>query len=153
MSETSITPNSGDDDAGNSTSSFDDPRVPLQRALRFGSIALAIITVVSLAVWGGMRELPGIWGVLIGAAIGGGFVLITAASVLITSKSTPSTTMAVVLGGWLLKVVLLIVVLMIIQGMDFYDTMALFVTVVLALVVVLGTEVWGIITARVTYVS
>lgn len=136
-----------------SASSFDDPRVPLQRALRFGSIALAIITVASLAIWGGLRELPGIWGVVIGAAIGGGFVLITAASVLVTSKSTPSTTMAVVLGGWLLKVVLLIVVLMVIRGMDFYDTMALFVTVVLAMVAVLGTEVWGIITARVTYVS
>lgn len=136
-----------------STSSFDDPRVPLQRALRFGSIALAIITVASLAIWGGLRELPGIWGVVIGAAIGGGFVLITAASVLVTSKSTPSTTMAIVLGGWLLKVVLLIVVLMVIREMDFYDTMALFVTVVLAMVAVLGTEVWGIITARVTYVS
>ena len=136
-----------------STNNFDNPRVPLQRALRFGSIALAIITVVSLAIWGGVRGLPGIWGVLIGAAIGGGFVLITAASVLVTSKSTPSTTMAVVLGGWLLKVVLLIVVLMIIRDMDFYDTMAMFITVVLAMVAVLGTEVWGIITARVTYVS
>lgn len=140
-------------DLDNGGSSFDDPRVPLQRALRFGSIALVIITVASLAIWGGLRELPGIWGVLIGAAVGGGFVLITAASVLVTSKSTPSTTMAIVLGGWLLKVVLLIIVLMVIRGMDFYDTMALFVTVVLALIAVLGTEVWGIITARVTYVS
>ena len=102
---------------GASTSSFDDPRVPLQRALRLGSIALAIITVLSLAIWGGVRGLPGIWGVVIGAAIGGGFVLITAALVLFTAKSAPSTTMAVVLGGWLLKVVLLIVVLMIIRDL------------------------------------
>ena len=138
---------------GASTSSYDDPRVPLQRALRFGSTALAIITVVSLAIWGGVRGLPGIWGVVIGAAIGGGFVLITAALVLFTSKSAPSTTKAVVLGGWLLKVVLLIIVLMIIRDMEFYDTMAMFITVVLAMVVVLGTEVWGIITARVTYIS
>ena len=138
---------------GASTSSFDDPRVPLQRALRLGSIALAIITVVSLAIWGGVRGLPGIWGVVIGAAIGGGFVLITAALVLFTSKSAPSTTMAVVLGGWLLKVVLLIIVLMIIKDMEFYNTMAMFITVVLAMVVVLGTEVWWIITARVTYIS
>ena len=138
---------------GASTSSYDDPGVPLQRALRFGSTALAIITVVSLAIWGGVRGLPGIWGVVIGAAIGGGFVLITAALVLFTSKSAPSTTMAVVLGGWLLKVVLLIIVLMIIRDMEFYDTMAMFITVVLAMVVVLGTEVWGIITARVTYIS
>ena len=140
------------DDSGG-TSSFDDPRVPLQRALRFGTIALAIITVASLAIWGGVRGLPGIWGVVVGAAIGGGFVLITAALVLVTSKSSPSTTMAVVLGGWLLKVVLLIIVLMIIKDMEFYDTMAMFITVVLAMISVLGTEVWGIITSRVTYIS
>ena len=92
-------------------------------------------------------------GVVIGAAIGGGFVLITAALVLFTAKSAPSTTMAVVLGGWLLKVVLLIVVLMIIRDLEFYDTMAMFITVVLAMIAVLGTEVWGIITSRVTYIS
>lgn len=138
---------------GASTSSFDDPRVPLQRALRLGSIALAIIAVLSLAIWGGVRGLPGIWGVVIGAAIGGGFVLITAALVLFTAKSAPSTTMAVVLGGWLIKVVLLIIVLMIIRDLEFYDTMAMFITVVLAMIAVLGTEVWGIITSRVTYIS
>ena len=90
---------------------------------------------------------------LLGAAIGGGFVLLTALSVLVTANSSPSTTMAVVLGGWLVKVVLLIIVLLAIRGMDFYDNVALFMTVILALIIVLGTEVWGIITSRVTYVS
>ena len=40
-----------------------------------------------------------------------------------------------------------------IRDLDFYDTWALFITVVLALVVTLGTEVWGVVTSRVTYVS
>ncbi|MDO5512782.1 hypothetical protein [Corynebacterium sp.] len=134
-------------------SEYDDPRRPLLRAVRFGSIALVILTVISLAVWGGMRELPGIWGVLIGAAIGGGFVLMTAASVLFTSSTNPATTGAVVLGSWLLKIVVLIIILAIIRDMVFYDRMALLVTLVLALVVVLATEVWGVITAKVTYVN
>ena len=134
-------------------SEYDDPRRPLLRAVRFGSIALVILTVISLAVWGGMRDLPGIWGVLIGAAIGGGFVLMTAASVLFTSSTNPATTGAVVLGSWLLKIVVLIIILAIIRDMEFYDRMALLVTLILALIVVLATEVWGVITAKVTYVN
>lgn len=144
---------SRDASQSNEASDFDDPRRPLVRAVRFGAIALTVITIASLAIWGGLRDLPGIWGVLIGAAIGGGFVLLTALSVLITSNTSPANTAAVVLGSWLVKIVVLIGVLLVIRNMEFYDTMALFVTVVVALLVVLGTEVWGIITARVTYVS
>ena len=134
-------------------SPYDDHRRPLKRALRLGAIGLVVVTIASLAIWGGVRGFPGIWGVLVGAAIGGGFVLFTAASVLLTARTTPSTTMAVVLGGWLLKVVILIMVLLLIKDLEFYDTMALFVTVLLALAVTLGTEVWGVITSNVTYVS
>ncbi|MDO5671141.1 MAG: hypothetical protein Q4G50_14215 [Corynebacterium sp.] len=134
-------------------SQYDDPRRPLLRAVRFGTIALAAITVISLLAWGWARDLPGIWGVLIGAAIGGGFVLLTAFSVLFTSSTNPATTGAVVLGSWLLKIVVLIIVLAIIRDMQFYDRMALLVTLVLALVIVLATEVWGVITARVTYIN
>ena len=130
-------------------SDFDDPRLPLKRAVQLGVKALLVIMLVSLAIWGGLKGLPGIWGVLIGA----GFVLCTALSVLFTAKSTPSTTIAVVLGGWLLKLVLLLGVLAVIREMDFYDTWALFLSVVAALVVTLGTEVWGIVTSKVTYVA
>ena len=134
-------------------SEFDDHRRPMQRAVKLGGLALLVITVVSLAVWGGISGLPGIWGVLVGAAIGGGFVLFTALSVLLTANTTPANTMAVVLGGWLLKVIVLVMVLLVIRDMDFYDTMALFVTVMLALFATLGTEVWAVVTSRVTYVS
>ncbi|MDV2427954.1 hypothetical protein RAE06_03475 [Corynebacterium tuberculostearicum] len=125
----------------------------MQRAVKLGGLALLFITVVSLAVWGGISGLPGIWGVLVGAAIGGGFVLFTALSVLLTANTTPANTMAVVLGGWLLKVIVLVMVLLVIRDMDFYDTVALFVTVMLALFATLGTEVWAVVTSRVTYVS
>lgn len=134
-------------------SPYDDHRRPLKRALRLGAMGLVVVTIASLAIWGGVRGAPGLLGVLVGAAIGGGFVLFTAASVLLTARTTPSTTMAVVLGGWLLKVVILIMVLLLIKDLEFYDTMALFVTVICALAVTLGTEVWGVVTSNVTYVS
>ncbi|MDF5821866.1 hypothetical protein P4N68_12390 [Corynebacterium felinum] len=134
-------------------SEYDDQRRPLVRALKFGSIALVIITVASLGLWGWLRDLPGIYGVLIGAAIGGGFVLMTVFSVLVTSGTNASTTGAVVLGGWLLKIVLVFAVFFFIRDLTFYDNIALFVTVVAALVVVLACEVYGVITSKVTYVS
>ncbi|MDK4276473.1 hypothetical protein QPX37_09875 [Corynebacterium accolens] len=132
---------------------FDDPRVPLQRAVKKGATALGIFTIISLAVWGGAQGVAGLWGVIVGAALGGGFVLFTALSVLFTANSTPSTTIAVVLGGWLIKLIVLIGVLAIIRDMDFYDTWALFLTVVVALIVTLGSEIWAVVTSRVTYVS
>lgn len=132
---------------------YEDPKRPLMRALRLGSWALVVLTIISLVVWGSIRDLPGIWGVLIGAAIGGGFVLATVISVLATSNTSPSTTLAVVLGGWLLKILVLLLLLAWLRTMSFYDATALGVTTIAALVVVLATEVWGIITTRVTYVS
>ncbi|WIM68631.1 hypothetical protein QP027_04365 [Corynebacterium breve] len=132
---------------------YEDPKRPLLRALKLGAWALVILTVASLALWGGLRDLPGIWGVLIGAAIGGGFVLFTVISVLLTANTTPATTLAVVLGGWLVKILVLILILAWLRDMDFYDQAALGVTTIVALIVVLATEVWGAITTRVTYVS
>ena len=123
------------------------------RAARLGGIGILVLTVISLAVWGGSRELPGIWGVLIGAAIGGGFVLATVGIVLLTSNTTPQTTMIVVLGSWLLKFIVVLVILLLIKDLDFYDHTAMAVTVILALVVGLATESVGVLRTTTTYVG
>nr|WP_120491351.1 hypothetical protein [Corynebacterium lactis] len=135
------------------TSKYDDSRRPLLAAARAGAIGLVIVTVLSLLVWGGKNGMPGVWGVVLGAAIGGSFVLLTVAGVLFTAKTSPSTTLAVVLGGWLLKIVVLIAVLLIIRNLEFYDHLTFFITVVLALVVTLGAEVWGMSQSNLTYVQ
>ncbi|WP_342320129.1 hypothetical protein [Corynebacterium mayonis] len=132
---------------------FDDPRRPLVRALQLGGWILVAFTIVSLIVWGKVGGLPGLWAVVMGALIGGGFVLLTAASVLATSGSTPATTMAIVLGGWLIKMVVLIIILLFIRNRDFYDHTAFAVTTIVALIVVLSAEAWGILTSRVSYVG
>ncbi|WJY67839.1 hypothetical protein CAURIS_04620 [Corynebacterium auris] len=132
---------------------FDDPRAPLVRALRLGGWVLLALTIVSLMAWGAARGLPGLWAVLMGAAIGGGFVMLTALSVLVSSNTSPSATMAIVLGGWLVKMVVLIIILALIRDLQFYDHIAFGVTTILALVVVLAVEAWGVITTRVVYVD
>lgn len=137
----------------NDASDASDHRQPLIRALKVAGWALVALTVVSLMAWGAARDLPGIWAVLMGVTVGGGFVLATAATVLVTANSTPTTTMAVVLGGWLVKVGLLAVFLMWIRGFDFYDHRAFGVTTLAALAVALAAETWGVITTRTTYLD
>lgn len=132
---------------------FEDQRRPLVRALRAGAWALVVLTVLSLIGWGYARDLPGIWGVLLGVGIGGGFVLATAASVLATSNSTPTTTMAVVLGGWLVKITVVVILLLWLRRFDFYDQGAFGVTTIAALVVALAAEAWGTITTRTAYMG
>lgn len=137
----------------NDASAMSDHRRPLVRALKVAGWALAALTVVSLMAWGATRDLPGIWAVLMGVAVGGSFVLLTAVSVLATSNSSPNATMAVVLGGWLLKMGVLVIFLLWIRGYDFYDHQALGITTIAALVVALSAETWGVITTRTTYLD
>src|SRR5699024_12273346 len=78
-----------------------DSRRPLLRAARGGLIALAAVTVSSLARWGATRDLQGIYGSLIGAAIGGGFLLMTIGVVLLTANSSPQVSLGAALTAWL----------------------------------------------------
>lgn len=130
-----------------------DHRRPLLHAAKAGGIGIAVLTVISLMVWGGARDLPGIWAVLIGAAIGGGFVLATVGVVLLTANTTPTNTLIVVLGTWLLKILVVLVVLAVLKNYDFYDSTALAVTIILALVVGLATETLGLMRTTTTYVG
>ena len=132
---------------------FDDHRRPLERALKFGGWAALIITLVSLIAWGALRDLPGIWGVLLGGAIGGGFVLATALSVFATARTDVMITGVVVLGSWLLKIVVLLVIFSVLKDMTFYDRAAFGVTVIAVTLVTIVVEAYGVITSRVTYVN
>lgn len=137
----------------NDVDHLDDQTWPLRRALRNGSIAVGLILVLSLALWGAIADVPGLWGALIGGVLGGGFMLLTIIVVLLTAKSSPTTTMAVVLGSWLLKAALVLVVMLIIQDLTFYHRPALALTVVLAMVAALATETYAVTKAQRLYVS
>ncbi|MFI5504225.1 hypothetical membrane protein [Corynebacterium kutscheri] len=152
-----MTDNAANTTSNSSTSTqdtdFTDHRRPLVRALRIGARSLLVFTILSLMGWGAVSGLSGIWGVLIGAAIGGGFVLLTALSVLIAADTSAATTGIIVLGGWLIKIVVFIAILALIRDLTFYDNIAMFVTVVTALVITLAAETWAVITTRVTYID
>ncbi len=125
----------------------------LRKAVRFGVLALAVLAVISAIVWALVDGLPGLWGALMGAGIGGAFVLTTAIVVIATARSAPQTTAAVVLGTWLLKLVVAMGVVAALAQFDFYSHTAFGVTIIVALVVVLAGETWAVLKARTPYVE
>lgn len=130
-----------------------DPTAPMRGAVRYGVLGLLALTVVASVIAVLVAGLPGLWGALLGAAVGGGFILFTALGVLLTSKLPAMTAGAVLLGTWLLKLILAIVVMVLLEPLDFYSKGALVLTIVFALIIVLGAETYGVLSARAPYVN
>jgi hypothetical protein len=125
----------------------------LRAAVRYGVLGLLALTVLGAVIATLAAGLPGLWGALIGAALGGGFILTTALSISLTAKFPATMAGAVLLGGWLLKMLLAIVVLAVLGDMDFYSRTALAAVVVASLVLVLGAEVYGVVRTKAPYVD
>ncbi|WP_089246227.1 hypothetical protein [Rhodococcoides kyotonense] len=125
----------------------------MRAAVRYGIIGLAVLAVLGAVVSTLIAGVPGLWGALIGAALGGGFILTTALSIALTSKFPPTMAGAVLLGGWIVKMLLAVVVLAVLKDMDFYSKGALAGVVIAALVLVLGAEVYGVVRTKAPYVD
>lgn len=137
----------------NDVSKVDDHQWPLKRAARNGGIAVSLIILISLMAWGAVAELEGLWGAVLGGAIGGGFMLATVIVVLATSNTSPTTTMAVVLGSWLFKAAVVLVIMLVLKDMDFYHRGAFATTIVLTLITALGTETYAVVKGQRLYVG
>ncbi|GAB2671807.1 hypothetical protein [Nocardia goodfellowii] len=129
------------------------PDAPLRSALRYGLIGLVVLVVLAVSIATAAAGMPGLWGALIGAAIGGGFILTTAAAVLFGAKLPPSTAGLIILVSWVGKLLVVLLVVALLQQFDFYNRIALFLTVVGALLIVLGAETYGVLRQKVPYVT
>ncbi|WP_405179851.1 hypothetical protein OG225_40140 [Nocardia sp. NBC_01377] len=129
------------------------PDAPLRAALRYGLIGLAVLIVLSVAIATATAGVEGLWGALLGAAIGGGFILTTAAVILFGAKLPPSTAGLVMLVSWVGKVLVVLIVAGVLNNFDFYNRTALFLTVIGALLIVLGAETYGVLRQKVPYVT
>ncbi|WP_424809578.1 hypothetical protein [Rhodococcus sp. 27YEA15] len=125
----------------------------MKSAVRWGVMGLVVLAVVGALLGGLFDGKKGVYGALIGAAVGGGFILFTALGVLLTAKLPALTAGAVLLGTWLLKMILAMVVLFILSGMDFYNKTALVLVIIMSLVVVLGAETYGVLGTKTPYVE
>lgn len=136
----------------NDVSRADDHTWPMRRALRNSAVALTVIALISLALWGWQRDLPGVWGALLGVGIAGGFMLITVVITILTAQTTPATMMATVLGSWLAKIAVVLIIMLVIKDMTFYDHTAFAVTVLVSLAVLLAAETWSVVKAQNVYI-
>ncbi|MFE6925898.1 hypothetical protein ACFVAV_33145 [Nocardia sp. NPDC057663] len=129
------------------------PDAPLRAALRYGLIGLGVLVVAAVVVATAVAGTPGLWGALLGAAIGGGFILTTVVAVLLGAKLPPSTAGLVMLVSWVGKMLVALLVIAVLNQFDFYSRPALFFTVVGALLIVLGAETYGVVSQKVPYVT
>ncbi|MFR9753420.1 hypothetical protein ACL02S_20630 [Nocardia sp. 004] len=129
------------------------PDAPLRAALRYGLFGLGVLVALAVGLGAAVSGSSGVWGALLGAAIGGGFILTTAAVVLFGAKLPPSTAGLIMLVSWVGKVLVALIVVAILQRFEFYDRVVLFLTVVGALIIVLGAETYGVVRQKVPYVE
>lgn len=125
----------------------------LRRAVAFGAGALLVLMALSAGLWWAVDGTPGLWGALLGAALGGVFVLLTAIVVIATARTSPQVTGAVLLGTWLLKLIVAIGVVAALKPLDFYSRRAFALTIVVAMVVVLASETVAVLRTRAPYVE
>ena len=125
----------------------------LRKALMDGTKAVAVMLVLSAILWFIVQGMPGLWGALLGSAIGGFFLVTTAAAAVATARSSVFTTGAVILGTWLVKIVIVLGAVAILKRHDFYDRTAFVVTLVLVMLVVLALETRAVVTARIPSVE
>lgn len=130
-----------------------DPLAALRNALKYGVLGQILLSLVGLAVWWPLKGTPGIWGVVVGSCIGGGFVLITVVVVLATAKAPASKALIILMGSWFVKMLAVLVTLAIIKDMTFYDRGALVSMIIGAIVVVMGAEIWAVYRTRVPTVD
>ncbi len=126
---------------------------PFVAALRYGGTGLVVVAVVSSVISFLAAGSRGLWGALIGAAVGGAFIIATVLVMYLMRNAAPTTTGGVLMGSWLLKLLVAIGVLAVLRGMDFYDNKALVLTVVATLIVMLTVETMAIVRTKVPYVE
>lgn len=129
------------------------PDAPLRAALRYGIAGLIALVVLSAVLGSIFAGLPGLWGALIGSAIGGFFILTTAALVLFSAKLASGVQGMVMLGSWVGKLLVVMIVVAVLKQFEFYSPGTLFLTVVGALLIVLGAETYGLLRQRVPVVE
>lgn len=122
-----------------------------RRALRQSALVLAPVVVIAALVGWFTAGREGLWGALLGAGIAGGFLLITLLTVLLTAKASPTVTGGAMMGGWLLKVIVLLVALALLKDATFYSKPVFGAVVMIAVVVVLASETWVVVKARMLY--
>lgn len=130
----------------------------LRRALLYGAAITVLIAIVGSVIGGLVSGVPGLLSALIGAGMGFAFLGLTAASLLLADRVTGGDLLApayfgIVLGSWLVKFIAFFVLIVALRDAVFVDPVVLFITLVLAVLGGLITDIVAVSRSRIPYVS
>lgn len=125
----------------------------MAQILRRLAVATAVVTVLGVVAGLLLVGMPGLWGAVIGGAIGVIFCLTTVITMKMSEGRSPQFLAAAVLGGWLAKMAVIIVILAVIKDLTFYDRVVLVVTLVAIVLASLVIEMLAVRAARIPVVE
>lgn len=123
----------------------------MRRIVRFTLAFLILGVAVGIVI--SLSDQPIGYGIIIGSSVSLGFFLVTALVALQTATSAPERLAVVVLSSWLLKLIVLIALLAWLQNQDFYDRVALFLTLTFTTVLTLIADALISVKTKVPYVE
>ena len=130
----------------------------LRLSLIYGGALTFAIAIVGSVVGALAAELPGLLSDLIGAGMAFVFLGLTAASILVADRVTGSDLLSpayfgIVIGSWILKFIAFLALVITLRDAPFVEPTVLFVTLVVAVVGGLVTDIVAVTRSRVPYVS
>ncbi len=130
----------------------------LRLSLLYGGALTFAIAIVGSVVGALVAELPGLVSALIGAGMAFVFLGLTAASILVADRVTGSDLLSpayfgIVIGSWILKFIAFLALVITLRDAPLVEPTVLFITLVVAVVGGLVTDIVAVSRSRVPYVS
>ena len=125
----------------------------LTKVLKYTGLLAVLLVVVGGTIGFLVDGTDGLVSVLLGTAVAILFSAVTAASMIVAVKFQLAAFFGIVMGSWLLKMVLFIVALLVLRDLSFINPVALFISLVVAIVGTVAIDTLVVTKSRVGYVS
>jgi hypothetical protein len=125
----------------------------LTKVLKYTGLLAVLLVVVGGTIGFLVDGTDGLVSVLLGTAVAILFSAVTAASMIVAVKFQLAVFFGIVMGSWLLKMVLFIVALLVLRDLSFINPVALFISLVVAIVGTVAIDTLVVTKSRVGYVS
>jgi hypothetical protein len=125
----------------------------LTKVLKYTGLLAVLLIVVGGTIGFLVDGTDGLVSVLLGTAVAILFSAVTAASMIVAVKFQLAAFFGIVMGSWLLKMILFIVALLVLRDLSFINPVALFISLVVAIVGTVAIDTLVVTKSRVGYVS
>ncbi|MEJ6490408.1 3-oxoacyl-ACP reductase [Leucobacter sp. USCH14] len=130
----------------------------LLRALKWGLIVTAALIAIFAVIGYLVSGQPGLWGGMLGTALGGLFLMMTVGSIAFANRFIErdfyiTAFFGIVLGSWVLKFIVFIVAVVLLRDADWLDTRVMFFGVIASVFASLVLDVIVISRSRIPILS